>query len=251
MTAWGALKTPGSHIREDAQAREIFTVRLADQIKSGEVKRPRARTLKGRGGAKLPIEYSHKPLQQVRGDPASCGRRINVVRAGLLALMLTTFAASAAGIRIKAEIDVGPTIIASHGSGCFISKNRIVTAWHVIEEGGKVFAEIDGNWFLCKVVKHDKKLDLALLECRGESKDIVRLAKTERLIVSASNEGEPIQDKEASNLAGTVKAKVKSGNSGGPVLNSKGELVGIILARSVDENEGMFIAADTIREFIK
>lgn len=169
----------------------------------------------------------------------------------ILILCLLTSSAFASGVRIKAEVDVGPTIIASHGSGCFIAKNRIVTAWHVIDEGGNIFVEVDGNWLRCKVLKHDQKLDLALLECKGESKDVVRLSKSERLTISASDEGEPITDKEAVSLAGTVKADTKGGNSGGPVLNSKGELVGIILARSKDETQGIFVSAETVREFIK
>lgn len=157
----------------------------------------------------------------------------------------------AAGVRVKAEHRTETTARVSYGSGCFIEKNRVVTAWHVIDGGGDIYVEIDGDWIRAKVIKHDAKTDLALLQTKAESKDVVKLVKAEQWTVSASDESQEISVKSAGNFGGTITSKVKNGNSGGPLLNGKGELVGIVLARSLDEESGYYISADLVRAFLK
>lgn len=121
----------------------------------------------------------------------------------------------------------------------------------MIAGGGEIYVEIDGDWIRAKVLKHDTKTDLALLQTKSDSKDVVKLAKADKWTISASNESEPISVKSAENFGGTVTSKVKNGNSGGPLLNSRGELVGIVLARSLDEEAGYYVSADVVRAFLK
>ena len=92
---------------------------------------------------------------------------------------------------------------------------------------------------------------MALLKCSVESRDVVKLIKQDKWTISASDESEPVADKGAEPLSGVVIASVKDGNSGGPLLNSRGELVGVILARSVDSKAGKYVAAEVVRTFLK
>jgi S1-C subfamily serine protease len=168
----------------------------------------------------------------------------------VLILLLLCLPCFAEGVRIKAERNLNNSLAVSYGTGVFIEKKKLLTAWHVLDSGGEVYAEVDGNWLKCKVLKHNEELDLALLECKGEG-HALKLAKADPLTVFGSDESKPVTEKKVSGFSSMVKGAVKNGNSGGPVVNSKGELVGIVIARNPEGNKGVFVALDSIREFLE
>lgn len=185
----------------------------------------------------------------------------------ILLSVIVTFCAAAAGadgLRVKAEetsVDFPkPGAVTSWGSGCFISPKRILTAFHVVNEG-RLFIEFGGAWHACKLVKHDKALDLALLEVRGvESAQIIELASAETLTAIGSDKSKAVTEKAVLRSGGVALGTVTDGNSGGPVLDKSGKLIGMITSNimpgEMKELTGghpavIYVGAETIREFLK
>lgn len=139
----------------------------------------------------------------------------------------------------------------SLGSGFIISKDGyIATKQHVIENAAEVFINLsDGSKFTAKIIGIDKKTDLALLKINtGYDLKYVKFGDSDKSrigdwvivignpfglggsvsagIVSArgrdviSGQGDFIQ----------TDAAINRGNSGGPLFNIKGEVIGIATA---------------------
>lgn len=139
----------------------------------------------------------------------------------------------------------------SLGSGFIISKDGyIVTKYHVIENSAEVFVNLsDGKKFTAKVIGVDKKTDLAVLKIdTGFDLQYIKFGDSSKSrvgdwvivignpfglggsvsvgIVSArgrdiiSGQGDFIQ----------TDAAINRGNSGGPLFNIKGEVIGIATA---------------------
>ncbi len=157
--------------------------------------------------------------------------------------------ASASGVRVKAEREEPGAVITAWGSGCFVGRRQVLTAYHVVDRG-YITVELAGEWRKCRVVRFDHKLDLALLECVAESDDVVKLAQGEPLYVSASDKSAPIQNREVSRQSGWVNGHIDHGNSGGPVLNAKGELVGIVRGTNADGGQGEYLDVTQIKAFL-
>ncbi|MDO5553124.1 MAG: trypsin-like peptidase domain-containing protein [Planctomycetia bacterium] len=135
------------------------------------------------------------------------------------------------------------------GSGVIVSPEGVVlTNHHVVSEGNNILVELyDGRQVAVTSVKKDEKSDLAVLtlEQEGEYPSLV-FADSERLEIGdwVLAIGNPFM-LESSVSAGIVSAKkrllqknehgifiqtdaaVNPGNSGGPLVNLKGEIVGI------------------------
>jgi serine protease Do len=138
----------------------------------------------------------------------------------------------------------------SLGSGFLIdSKGFIITNNHVVENADEIVVKLStGKEFKAKVVGRDPKTDLALIEIKGDAKDLpaLTLGNSDSLrvgewvmaignpfglentvtagIVSAM--GRHINQGPYDNFIQTD-AAINPGNSGGPLLNTKGQVVGI------------------------
>ena len=150
------------------------------------------------------------------------------------------------------------------GSGVIISKDGyIITNNHVVENGTEVSVTLNDNReYVAKIVGSDPQTDIALLKIEGEDFHYLTFGSSDALqvgewvlavgnpfnltstvtagIVSAKNRG---------NIVGSgdlgiqsfiqVDAAVNRGNSGGALVNTRGELVGIntaIFSQSGDFN---------------
>ena len=140
------------------------------------------------------------------------------------------------------------------GSGFFVSvKGYVVTNWHVVRDFGNVFVRDQaGKVYKAKLVASDQEADLALLLIARKSTGL-RIVGTE-----AGLKGEEVfaigypmpglQGQESkftngivSSLSGIrgkeqwlqISAPIQGGNSGGPLLNRQGDVVGVVVA-SVD-----------------
>ena len=150
------------------------------------------------------------------------------------------------------------------GSGVIISKDGyIITNDHVIENGTEVSVTLNDNReFNAKVVGTDPSTDIALLKIEGDDFHYLSFGNSDALqvgewvlavgnpfnltstvtagIVSAKNRGNIVGGKELGIQSFIqVDAAVNRGNSGGALVNSKGELVGIntaIYSQSGDFN---------------
>ena len=181
----------------------------------------------------------------------------------------------------------GETYIAANGSGCFVAKDgRVITNCHVIDGAAEIIIVYDSTAYLMRIVKKNKEKDLALLEFAGLPYEIngeLDFGKFNRPVFPAVSVrkvdlkvGEQItvvgfpqigfQGLEAKVTRGIVSsstgfkgdkdnfqmdAAISSGNSGGPVFDSEGRLVGLSVARfSYGENANYAIKMSVIRDFI-
>lgn len=152
------------------------------------------------------------------------------------------------------------------GSGVIISENGyIVTNNHVIEDASSITVTLaDGTSYSAKLVGTDADLDVALIKIDATGLDPAEIGDSSA--TQAGNKavviGNPLGQLGGSVTQGIVSsvsrnvmidgvshnvmqvdASINPGNSGGGLFNGRGELVGIIIAKSVNESvEGIGFA---------
>ena len=134
----------------------------------------------------------------------------------------------------------------SNGSGFFVDKDKVVTNIHVVVNPGPVFVKLMDRatiWAVEEVTAFDVENDLAILKIVGEgpplpigNSDMIQIGEpvvavgypdgrykvTTGVIDSIQNSGRLIR----------MKVATSGGNSGGPALNSRDEVIGIVAAGS-------------------
>ena len=153
----------------------------------------------------------------------------------------------------------GQTSAAVAGSGFIIDENGyILTNYHVIEEaeaGGYDISVVmyDGTEYMAEIVGFDEDMDLALLKIDASGLSAAVLGDSENLSVGQIiyTVGNPLGELSYTMTSGIVSARdrvittdsdaamnmfqidaaVNSGNSGGPVYNSQGQVIGIVTAK--------------------
>ncbi len=131
------------------------------------------------------------------------------------------------------------------GSGFYISPGKIATNYHVIDGTSTIFARVvdKEKWYVVEsIVASDKLHDLAILKVPDISTPILTLADSDRIEIGENVYviGNPqgwegtFSEGIISSFRGQVPKKwiqitapVSPGSSGGAVLNSKGEVIGI------------------------
>jgi S1-C subfamily serine protease len=138
------------------------------------------------------------------------------------------------------------------GSGFIVGRNGlIITAWHVIEGADKIAVEYQGELYPAECVTGDKNLDIAVLRVKHEFVTCLKIVSSESATVSEKvfTVGFPnveIQGTEPKYTEGVINAKsgvgglvkyfqisvpIQPGNSGGALVNAKGEVVGMVTAK--------------------
>ena len=131
------------------------------------------------------------------------------------------------------------------GSGFFVARDKIATNIHVVAHPGPIFVKLVNTetvWTIEGVTAYDVKSDLVVLKIAGEGtplplddSDAVRRGETISVVgfprgaykvVAGTVLNTRNSDKRIRTTADTV-----IGNSGGPLLNSKGQVIGIHVAR--------------------
>ena len=211
---------------------------------------------------------------------------LNVIVWGLVLFCKTTVAAALTSQKI-AEIALGSTVhIATinaeeenTGSGFFIAPNQIATNYHVIEailnEGAFGGAKLVGQeeiYAIEDIIEFDKENDLAIVKVKevkgtgidvpalllGDS-DAVQIGET--IYVAGNPQGleGTFSDGIISAIRGNTADKVfqmtapiSQGSSGGPVLNDKGEVIGISVATFRDgQNLNFAIPVNYLKQLAK
>ena len=138
------------------------------------------------------------------------------------------------------------------GSGIFISKTEVLTAYHVVGEADTVLVQTaDGKRYSARVTRQAQVADLALVEVLGAPAGIpvapVGNSDSIRLADPVFVTGAPL-GMEFSVSSGILSARrqsaggadfvnievlqtdaaINQGNSGGPLLNMKGEVIGVV-----------------------
>lgn len=142
----------------------------------------------------------------------------------------------------------------STGSGFIITKDGfVVTNYHVVEGNGSITViTIDGTEHPAVLVGADDANDVALLKVEAEDLSPVTLGSSADLIVGdqVAAIGNPLGELTSTLTVGYISAKerdvttdgfainmlqtdaaINSGNSGGPLFNMRGEVVGITTAK--------------------
>lgn len=142
----------------------------------------------------------------------------------------------------------------SSGTGFILTEDGyIVTNYHVVENATKLtVTTYDGAEYIAQVCGFDSTHDLAVLKVEATGLQAAVIGSSKDLIVGdqVAVIGNPLGDLTSTLTVGYISAKdrvittdgsqinmlqtdasVNSGNSGGPVFNMKGEVVGIITAK--------------------
>ncbi|RKU17039.1 hypothetical protein C6501_04825 [Candidatus Poribacteria bacterium] len=127
------------------------------------------------------------------------------------------------------------------GSGFFVQRNKVATNIHVIAHSGPVYiksADKKTTWKVEGVAAYDVKNDLAILKVIGEGEalplgnsDVVR-SNEPISIIGFPDEKYKVTEATLHSIRNSdkwlrIKVRAVSGSSGGPVLNSKGQVIGI------------------------
>ncbi|MER7275820.1 MarP family serine protease [Dactylosporangium sp. NPDC000244] len=157
------------------------------------------------------------------------------------------------------------------GSGFVYSQNRVMTNAHVVAGTKTVSVLVDGSSrpLPATVVAYDPKRDIAVLYVKSlnapvlpfaakkaESNDDAIVlgypldgpydAQSARIRDHRDITGPDIYDKDkVTREIYTIRALVRSGNSGGPLLSTDGEVIGVIFAAAADDPQtGFAVTAD-------
>lgn len=181
-------------------------------------------------------------------------------------------AAAASVVRVVAAPAVGYGS-GSSGSGWVAAPETVVTAAHVVEDAGYVAIRRDGAWgrLPAEVLLLDGRNDLAVLHVEGlEGLPSLTLAEAvpgEPVAVLGYPGGGPLdvgagrvgrtapvltRDAEGGELVGrevtSVRAEVRPGNSGGPVVDARGEVVGTVFGAGIGTEDSAYAAPSSVTE---
>ena len=170
---------------------------------------------------------------------------INCLIRTIIAQDATVIYKNAVSSTVTIETDLGL------GSGFFVSKNIIVTNYHVIEGASEAYCYTNNSSTKYKIEGYlavDKSVDLILLKVAGLNRKELKFATGsispgQKIYVIGSPKGLPasisdgiisgLRDFEGYKLI-QITAPISPGSSGGPVLNSNGELVGVSVGQYKD-----------------
>jgi TPR repeat protein len=137
------------------------------------------------------------------------------------------------------------------GTGFFVTGDGyLLTCYHVVQDGGRISVRTKEGTFAAKLVKSDKANDVALLKVAGKFPALpLGLSRGVKLGESVFTVGFPnielqgfapkLTKGEISSLTGMqddprefqISVAVQPGNSGGPLVNQYGNVVGIVAAQ--------------------
>ena len=156
--------------------------------------------------------------------------------------------------KISANVMGQVTQTVSSGSGFILSENGyVVTNYHVVEDASAVTVTIhDGTQYAAQLIGGDSANDIAVLKIEAQGLPFATLGSSDDLIVGDQVVaiGNPLGELTSTLTVGYISARdrgvntdgtvinmlqtdaaINSGNSGGPLFNMKGEVVGIITAK--------------------
>ncbi|WP_020391033.1 MarP family serine protease [Kribbella catacumbae] len=158
------------------------------------------------------------------------------------------------------------------GSGFVYAPQRVMTNAHVVAGVSSPKVEVNGHAYDAKVVLFDPSVDIAVLHVPElKEKPLVfdpdGKADAAAVVLGYPENGpfdsEPARirseerlrgpdiygDKTVTRRAFSIWAQVRPGNSGGPLLSSKGTVYGVVFAASVEDNRtGYVLTADQVAE---
>lgn len=151
------------------------------------------------------------------------------------------------------------------GTGFVLSPERVMTNAHVVAGSNSVTVEANGTPYDATVVSYDPKIDIAILAAPKLPSEPLSFASgtakagTDALVLGYPGGGgfvaTPARIREVIELNGpdiyrdatvtrqvyTVRATVEQGNSGGPLIDVDGQVLGVVFGAAVDDNDTGFV----------
>ncbi|MDY6871646.1 MAG: acid resistance serine protease MarP [Actinomycetota bacterium] len=151
------------------------------------------------------------------------------------------------------------------GSGFVVSPNRVMSNAHVVAGSESVTVEVDGQAYDAFVVSYDPNADISILDVPDLSAapllfvDELAPAGTDAIVMGYPGGGDfiatPARIRETIELNGpdiyrkttvtrevyTIRGTVRQGNSGGPMINRSGKVLGVVFGAAVDDADTGFV----------
>ncbi|MCV7259571.1 acid resistance serine protease MarP [Mycobacterium shimoidei] len=151
------------------------------------------------------------------------------------------------------------------GSGFVLSHDRVMTNAHVVAGANNVTVEASGNPYDATVVSYDPNADVAILAVPNLASSPLAFAEhpvkggDDALVLGYPGGGgfvaTPARIRDVIKLSGpdiyrnstverevyTVRAIVEQGNSGGPMIDLNGKVLGMVFGAAVDDNDTGFV----------
>ncbi|WP_343599596.1 acid resistance serine protease MarP [Mycobacterium sp.] len=151
------------------------------------------------------------------------------------------------------------------GSGFVLSPNRVMTNAHVVAGANSVTVEASGNPYDATVVYYDPVVDVAILSVPNLPSAPLAFATsqaaagTDAVVLGYPGGGgfvaTPARIREIIELSGpdiyrtatvnrevyTIRATVEQGNSGGPLIDLNGHVLGVVFGAAVDDPDTGFV----------
>lgn len=264
---------------------EGVTVTKVDGMFSGEIKKAESNTLKIFGSGEKNIYTINGSVEYSTDRTNSAGSNYGFSVSGKNTVKIEEFIFKKIGYKGHAVVNGNSTDmdVKGTGSGIIVSTGGyIVTNYHVIENANKIQVEVNENGsprsYYAKVITKDEDNDIAILKIEDETfKPLAELnysfveSGSANVGASVFTIGFPLalhgMGKEAKFTDGKISAKtgyngsinsyqtsvpVQPGNSGGPLFNDKGELIGVINSKySSADNASYAIKVNYIKNLME
>ncbi|OBG85521.1 serine protease [Mycobacterium sp. E802] len=151
------------------------------------------------------------------------------------------------------------------GSGFVVAPNRVMSNAHVVAGADSVTIEADGKTYDAGVVSYDPNADISILDVPNLPIQPLQFADqpapkgTDAVVMGYPGGGDflatPARVREIIELNGpdiyrtttvtrevyTVRGTVRQGNSGGPMINRSGKVLGVVFGAAVDDVDTGFV----------
>ncbi|WP_029108409.1 acid resistance serine protease MarP [Mycobacterium sp. URHD0025] len=151
------------------------------------------------------------------------------------------------------------------GSGFVVAPNRVMSNAHVVAGADSVTIEADGKTYDAGVVSYDPNADISILDVPNLPVAPLQFADqpapkgTDAVVMGYPGGGDflatPARVREIIELNGpdiyrsttvtrevyTVRGTVRQGNSGGPMINRAGKVLGVVFGAAVDDADTGFV----------
>ena len=151
------------------------------------------------------------------------------------------------------------------GTGFVIAPNRVMSNAHVVAGSDSVTVEAEGKKYDATVVSYDPSADISILDVPDLPQEPLVFADepaktgTDAVVLGYPGGGEfvatPARVREIIELSGpdiyktktvnrevyTIRGLVRQGNSGGPMINRAGKVIGVVFGAAVDDNDTGFV----------
>ncbi len=151
------------------------------------------------------------------------------------------------------------------GTGFVIAPNRVMSNAHVVAGSDSVTVEAEGKKYDATVVSYDPDSDISILDVPNLPQQPLVFADqpaksgTDAVVLGYPGGGDfvatPARVREIIELNGpdiyksttvnrevyTIRGIVRQGNSGGPMINRAGQVIGVVFGAAVDDNDTGFV----------